>query len=248
MSVTLVTCYYKVISKYDFTNYDKWINNLLQNINCNIIIFTSNNLVDYFNKLYPDKTKLTIICKELENLPINKKYNTEFWDKQKKIDPDKKCKRTQFCYQIWNSKFYFLKLAIKINPYNSDKFIWNDIGSMRDLNYTSKLFNYPQYDKISNDKLDIILIKKFDNDNQFFFQNEIHLSASIFGGSKDIILELHTLYYKYFEQYIEKKLFIGCDQQILSTTFVNNKDKFNIIIPNNNIIDKWFWLYFYYTN
>ena len=51
----------------------------------------------------------------------------------------------------------------------------------------------------------------------------------------------------YFELYIKNELFIGCDQQIISTLFMTNKKKFNIIYPCNNNIDPWFFLYEYYS-
>ena len=38
MSVTLVSCYYKLKSKHSEQEYDKLIKNLLENIKCNIII------------------------------------------------------------------------------------------------------------------------------------------------------------------------------------------------------------------
>tara|TARA_B110001450_G_C17360945_1_gene375495 strand:- start:30 stop:203 length:174 start_codon:yes stop_codon:yes gene_type:complete len=49
------------------------------------------------------------------------------------MDPGKKCGRSIGCYVLWNSKFQFLKEAIDINPFKSNKFIWNDIGSMRTI-------------------------------------------------------------------------------------------------------------------
>ena len=141
----------------------------------------------------------------------------------------------------------FVKEAIELNPFNSDKFVWNDIGSMRDEAFAQYLTNYPLYKNISNDKLDIVLIQKYENEMQYFFQNEVHLSGSIFGGSKDTLLKIIDLYYKYFDEYAQNYLFIGCDQQILSTLYINNKELFNLIVaPHDGSIDKWFYLYYEY--
>ena len=127
-----------------------------------------------------------------------------------------------------------------MNPFNSDKFIWNDIGSMRDDNYYKNIVNYPQYDKVSKDKLDIVLLRDYNNTSQMFFHEEVHLSGSIFGGGKEIILKLHKLFYIYFEIYVRNNKFIGCDQQIMSTLFLKNRESFNQVKPIYRIIDEWF--------
>jgi len=249
-TVTLVTCYYKIGSKHPHFYYETWINNLLQNLQCNIIIFTSADLEQYFQDLQKQNTnlKMHIMIKEFHDLEIINKYN--IWDDQYSKDPTPKI-RTKECYMIWNSKMNFLKEAITINPFNNNKFVWNDIGSMRDYNYIIKygISNYPKYNKISDDKIDIALIKKFNVSKriQDIFQNEVHLSGSIFGGSKDTLLKLIDLYYKYFQEYLDKNLFIGCDQQILATLSIRHPDLFNLIKPEPNTIDEWFYMYHYYS-
>lgn len=59
---------------------------------------------------------------------------------------------------IWNCKLSMILTAIQLNPYHSDKFIWNDIGNIRQDHLGFSLSNYPVYDKISTGKLDIICI------------------------------------------------------------------------------------------
>ena len=51
----------------------------------------------------------------------------------------------------------------------------------------------------------------------------------------------------YFDIYVANNKFIGCDQQIIASIYLKNKELFNTITPNNIIIDKWFWLYYYYS-
>jgi hypothetical protein len=248
--VTLVTCYYKIASKHPHFYYETWINNLLENVGCNIIIFTSADLESYFQDLQKQNTnlKMHIVIKEFHDLEIINKYN--IWDDQYSKDPTPKV-RTKECYIIWNSKMNFLKEAITFNPFKSDKFVWNDIGSMRDYNYIIKygISNYPKYNKISDYKVDIALIKKFNvsREIQDIFQNEVHLSGSIFGGSKETLLKIIDLYYTYFQEYLDKKLFIGCDQQILATLYIRHPELFNLIKPELNTIDEWFYMYHYYS-
>jgi hypothetical protein len=256
---TIVTCYYQLEkSKHSPEKYDGWIKNLLLNVNNPIIIFVGSaeeaylraiieqNINMNINKI--NKPQYVLIVKNLNEFPLVKDYGTDFWLQQEKMDPQPTCGRGGDCYKIWNSKFYFLKEAIELNPFNTDKFVWNDIGNIRgDSAAINMLKTYPNYSAISVDKLDIVLLNPFTDPTQLFFCNEVHFSGSMFGGGREILLELCHLFYLYFSIYARQNQFIGCDQQILSTLFLKNINKFNCIIPANADIDVWFYLYSHYS-
>jgi hypothetical protein len=257
-SITVITCYYKVKSKHSFEDYSQWIKNLLLTIQCNIIIFTPAEQAESLTRLAMQNRKhldanknVKIIVKELEELEIVKRY-PDIWEDQYRKDPTSNI-RTKECYMIWNSKLALVREAILLNPFGSDKFVWNDIGSLRDVrfiqeNYIS-LIKYPLYKNISRDKLDIVLIEDFKVPNQVIFKNEVHLSGAIFGGGRDAFLKFIDLFYQNFEMYLEKGYFIGCDQQILATCYKQHPELFNLIIPDysERVIDKWFYLYYHYS-
>ncbi len=240
-SVTIVSCYYKVPSKHSSSKYEEWIDNFLKDSSFNIIIFTSYELMDFFSKYHNQNKNVILVIKEFEELRIYKEYKT-IWDYQHHID-DQKNIRTKDCYVIWNSKLDFLKEAIELNPFKSDKFIWNDIGAVRDNLHKCYLIKYPKYDLISNDKIDIIMIKDFDNYEQKYFQDEIHFSG-MYGGSIKDIMRFHDLYYKMFDKYLKNGYFIGCDQQLISSVYLENKDLFNPIETYNY---DWFYLLKHYS-
>ena len=248
-SVTLVTCYYKFPSKHSHQSYDSWIRNLFYNItNANVIIFTSPDLEQYIRNIAnTHKTnQIHIICRPFDELEVNVKYK-HIWEDQYSKDPTPHI-RTKECYIIWNSKMAFLREAIQLNPFNSDKFIWNDIGSMRDTNFSSRIQTYPQWDKVSNDKIDIVLVYPFNNPTQIYYYHESHLSGAIFGGGIKACLDLIDLFYQNFEDYLSQNFFIGCDQQVLATTYIKNPQLFNPIKPINNAIDPWFYLYYHFIH
>ena len=260
-SATLITCYYKVKSKHTFDEYSRWIINLLLTIKCNIIIFTSAdqaewiNSITLYNRLHPKPAtelgRVKVIIKELQDLDIVKRY-PDIWDDQYAQDPTRDI-RTKECYMIWNSKLALVYEAIILNPFCSDKFIWNDIGSLRDSRFICEnymqIMQYPLYENISSGKIDIVLIEDFKVPNQIIFQNESHLSGAIFGGCREPFLKLIDLFYRNFDMYLANGYFIGCDQQILATCFQQSPELFNLIIPDysNYIIDKWFYLYYHYS-
>jgi len=244
--VTLVTCYYEIKSKHSNLQYRKWIQMFLQNLQANIVIFTNNKLVRYLRRCTQHiQSKVHFIICPFKKLDLYAKY-LNIWKKQYEMDPNKECGRTIGCYILWNSKFKFLKRAIDLNPFQTEKFIWNDIGNVRNLSQIEFLQNYPNLNKISNDQIDIIYLDEYQNLTQTFFQNEVHVSGSIFGGPKNLILELHTKYYQLLQKYVDNGKFIGCDQQILSSLILENKTKFNLIKPTNTIVNRWFWLYYYW--
>ncbi len=252
MNVSIVTCFYKLEkSKHTFQEYVEWINNLILNLNdAKIIIFTNKNDEPFMQNILSKNKSInyTIIIREIDDLYISKRYQN-IWNEQYVMDNQKNCGRSIECYKIWNSKFSFLKDAIELNPYKSNKFIWNDIGNVRNKNMSPYIKTYPNHNNISDKKLDIVLLKGFTNEKQLFFDNEVHFSGSMFGGGKDVILKLCKLYYLYFDLYIRKNKFIGCDQQIISSLYLRNKAFFNCVIPNKNVhIDTWFYLYHYYGN
>ena len=247
---TIVSCFYKLDnSKHTFSQYDRWIKNFILNLRNNIFLYTSSKDKDYLIEILKQNNILNyhIVVKEINDFNIVKKY-PNIWEEQEKKDLNKRCGRKRGCYIIWNSKFDLLKEAIETNPFNTEKFVWNDIGNVRDERIVPLLKNYPNVNNISNKKLDIVLLNKFKDLNQKFFQEEVHLSGSMFGGHKDIIMSLHKLYYDCFQDYLKNKKFIGCDQQILSSLVLKKFDSFNIIFPVNSKVDVWFYLYQYYTN
>ena len=116
------------------------------------------------------------------------------------------------------------------------------IGSLRDNREVS---NYPLYEKISQDKIDIILLNDFPRKligKENFFKDNVFFSGSIFGGGKEIFLKFHDLYYNYFDKYVEKGLFVGCDQQIISSVYSKNPEIFNLKKNND-----WFNIYNVYS-
>lgn len=247
MTLSIVSCYYKIKSKRSHTNYDNYINNLFNNINKNVnfVLFTSKDLEEYF--LIKTKTlrNIKIIIKEFNEIELFNQYK-DIWDNQYKMDLQKNTGRGIECYVLWNSKLNFIKETIQLNYFNSDKFIWMDIGMIRNNDYIKYLSNFPIYENVSNDEIDIILLRNFNNLNQKYFQDEIHFSGAMYGAHKDIFIKFINLYYKKFDEYIDNNRFIGCDQQIISSVYLENTNLFNPIKPIGKT-DPWFYLIKHYS-
>jgi len=247
-SVTVVTSFYNFNSKHSFEKYEKWIKNFLPNVRCNLIVFTSPNLLDYILSLRKNTlNKTVVVYQSFDELELSQKYS-EYWNIQEQIEPDKGCGRNKNCYIIWNSKLLFMKKAIELNPFGSDKFVWTDIGCLRDEYIISKVSEYPLYEKITTGKIDIVLLKEIENQTQEYFFEEIHFAGAMFGSDKETILKFHDLFYKKLDKFIKENKFIGCDQQTISSIYNEERDLFNTIKPRDEWVDKWFYLWQYYTS
>jgi len=247
--VTVVTCYYKFPSKHSTQEYDSWMNNFLNNFDCNLVVFTSPDLVDYIkSKRNKFINKTLIILEAIESNEIYLKYKDE-WDYQYSIDNQQNTGRSKYCYVIWNSKLNYLKKVIELDPFQSEKFVWTDIGCLRNNNplLIEKIKNYPKFENITNNKLDIVLLRPFNNHKQEYFQDEIHFAGAMFGSGKETILKIHNLFYENLQKNIKAKKFIGCDQQTFSSVYLKNKELFNTVIPINSFVDVWFYLWQYYS-
>jgi hypothetical protein len=249
----LVTCYYKIESKRPHEHYLKYIDLFLTNLqnDVNLVLYTSIDLVSMFEKYTEIKPNIKIIVKEFEQIPLYKKY-IEIWDAQYKLDNQKKTGRSWKCYVLWNSKINFITETIDLNLFgiSSNKYIWIDIGCVRDKIHGKLLTKFPNSNKISENKIDIVLLKDFAISNQKYFQDQIHFAGAIFGGTSNTFKILSELYYKKFDEYLSNNQFIGCDQQIISSVYLENKELFNLVktrLQKINGIDPWFNLLSYYS-
>lgn len=256
-SVTIVTAYYCVKSKHSPQKYHTWIRNLLLGMGrfCKMVIFTSPDLINYMNAICNQNIKgalFTVIGIPMREFKLLQRYPLKIWAHQYSMDPQKARGRTVECYLIWNSKLIFMKEAIEKNVYGSDKFAWIDIGSFRNAD-TTILEHFPVYERISEDKIDIMLIQPYlpYEMNQLIFFNTVHLGG-MFGGGIEAVNQLFQLFYKALDVYISGKQFAGCDQQILSTCYMRAPELFNLVTKkqDNNIndaCDVWFYLYKYWN-
>ena len=249
MNATIVTCYYRLNkSKHTIEEYTQWIRNFILHLkDANLVVFTCEKDEPFIRDLLLENLSLRVVLmrKEIEEFRVSKQYPA-IWEGQEAMDPNPSCGRGIDCYKIWNTKFEFLKEAIDTNPFQSEYFVWNDIGNVREDNLIDYVSTYPSTNKFSRHKLDIVILNGY-KEPKLFFQNEVHFSGSLFGSHKDTLLDLYELFYLYFDIYVEKGYFIGCDQQIFSTLWMKHPDRINPVIPFTTQVDPWFYLYEYYS-
>jgi hypothetical protein len=136
---TLVTAYFRAKSKYPSTKYDEWMQNMMS-LKDPLVIFTQPDLVEMMSNLRSDPSLSTIIIPcTLEDLPISKLKSDlafehagktlSFWEHQLEIDPEKNRHSSYYVFWIWLSKSWLVEQAIQRNFFQSEFFVYTDIGT-----------------------------------------------------------------------------------------------------------------------
>lgn len=265
MNTTLVTCYYKLKSKFNEEVYRKWMSELLNNVNnFNLVIYTNEEskqiletIIDKYNK------KIKVLIKEYHefntwcynDLWINnhEKNNTlnhnSFWDTDWKLN------------MLWSEKIHFVYEVKSKKIFETEWYGWCDIGYFRggnNLNST-QIREWPNKEKIS-------VLNKFKiyyglpGDRKIFNQyvrmlldkndigipkkllpvNQISIAGGFFLCHHDNIEWWNKTYYTRLYEYFSNRILIKDDQYIIVDCISNNLKKFCIIEETQPNKDKWF--------
>ena len=245
---TIVTGYFALnISKKDHDTYLEWMQNMLM-INNEMVIFCDSKSYDIiykFREPFANKTKIIITS-------FQEFYCYKYLESFKKdydVDIEKDIGHNVELYMIWCEKSNFLKRAIELNPFQTELFLWVDIGCFRVPN--TKYLNWPDSNKMPINKVLLLSVEPFTNDElnsdlenlPQYNSSYIRIGGTIFGGDKKILLLWHKKYYEMLEYFISTNNFISKDQYIMACVYLLNKEMFELI-PTKSIDsdDIWFYL------
>jgi hypothetical protein len=136
--VTLVIGYFDLKRKghqvkHTRTMYEDIGKNVLS-IQSPMIIFTDDpNLIEVRKKLVPSNIALTHYVKQsLENLTTWKNHYNRI-SQLMPLDPEvRSFKYSAALFTLYHAKTELVAMAIELNPFQSQKFLWIDLGSLRD--------------------------------------------------------------------------------------------------------------------
>ena len=251
-TVTVVTAYYNIPSKFTSDTYWKWISNLCK-IPCNLIIFTSQDLQPKFEQLRKDHMNTRIITLEFDKL-----HHYQYIDEYREhLKMDFYKKHSPELYIIWAEKVKFVMNAIKSNPFSSDKFIWCDIGAVREPKFMNVFQNFPQYDKVVDDKMTFLLLSEPSSQDFIPDDNGIigkkyedprpRLGGGIHGGDITSWTRYDKLWDETLQRYFKARRFAGQDQCIMYTIVLEHQDLFHIVRPKIYGGDPWFYLLYHWS-
>jgi hypothetical protein len=254
MSCTIVTAYFRSPSKYNTASYDEWITNFLTTIDNEMVIFCDKESFQFISKLrmpFANKTRVVII--ELEALYCNRSEFLEYWKKDIIRDHEKDIHNINL-YIIWNEKPFFVHKVIEKNPFNSEFFMWCDIGCFRykeELSLFKRDFPSKQFlNTAKKDKMYFLNIFPFQKNDfevmsngltrEFRYVNRI--GGTMFIGHKDIFKKYIDMYNTHMIAYMNNDYFTGKDQNIMATIYVLHPELFELVTPVDGEGNPWFYL------
>jgi len=241
---TIVTAYFEIPrSKHTHELYDGWIKNMLS-IDNPMVIFCCSKSYEKIKKIRENHLSQTIIIPTSFEEFYTFRYFSVF-EEQQKMDMETSIGHNTYLYMIWNEKIHFLKRALEMDPFQTDYFLWVDMGCFREslkpayqkwpcpkkiaqleknkvtLMEVHPFSDYEKYGIKSLEQLPCYDRNEYNTRNNFLIN---HISASIFGGNKKALLEWHEKYFNLLEYFISQNRFIGKDQSIMNCLYLLNQN------------------------
>jgi len=226
---TVVTAYFRIKSKHSFDSYNSWMKNTLSIHDC-MVIFTSADMVSTMLALR-QHAMTVVIQTEIDDLPISQLHREDpnFWQHQLNIDPERRLHQSYQLFWIWLSKPWFVTQAIDLDFFQSETYMWVDIGSFRNERFTnSTLIQYPHVIPSSS-----LLWTAFappnpppnpvwnakNTDSRHFY----HI-GTVAAGYKQPWKDYHKEFAIMMDRFLDANLFIGEDQCLLQGTCQQNPE------------------------
>ena len=256
--VSVVTCYYNIKSKFTNSKYMGWIKNFMK-LECNCIIYGDMDSIRSIKSICdPSSNNFTFIELPIHDFNMSKEpYNEQYWENECKKDDEIKrgISHSISLYKIWNEKIYFMDRSAKLNPYNSEYFLWVDIGSFRDSKRMQEInsYKFATPDNFIKGKMTLFQIGSFTNkeidnfkiDDRFKNVNRL---GGLFGGDSDSIFIFKDKHSKILSKFKLNGIFSGKDQSLynyialLYPNLVNVIDAYSV----NPTYDPWFCFHYYF--
>ena len=223
---TVVTAYYQIKSKYSVEKYDTWMKNFLK-IPFNLVVYTDNQSAP---KIQKDRGDLPI---KMVIKDFNQLYHYKFYDKyQKMYADDVNQKHSPELYIVWADKVKFVNDAIEKNYYNSDFFVWCDIGTMRFPEYQNP--NFPQTKYMLHNKVSFAILKSFDTEerkNKLMKNDVVRAAGNIQIGDRTSWKLYNIIWDKTVSQMMSANIDTSNDQRVMGNIALRYPELIDMVYP-----------------
>jgi hypothetical protein len=211
--LTCVSGYFPVKNKHN-NQYLEWFETTLD-INCPYVFFTNRECVDMIKKFRKNYPTYFIIC-DIADFEVYK-------FKDRMISDPTHCPSVELNL-IWNEKIFMVQKAFKINPFNSEFFMWIDSGICIYRNEKPPQTIFPDKNKLDTLPKDkFIFCSSKDYYNEFLVQNTnyYHYISGTFIMHKTCIDNFSYIYMTYMDTLVDKNN-IWTEQVILTHIYKYN--------------------------
>ena len=255
-SVTLVTSYFNIVSKFNDNVYKKWMKNFLL-LDENMVIFTDLESFNYINDIRPESCRTHIIITSICEFETYKYI--DYWKYCQSIDAESH--PSVELYMIWSEKTYFIQKAINDNIFNSKWFFWIDIGSIRNKDMLPRIKKFSPKNLPSNkvvlsqvcyDYVDKTVNKDgisltLQNKSPCQSCNVVNfIQGGFFGGSVESLKIWERLFTEELRLFVNTGTFGGKDQYIYNNIFIKYPDNIHLLAPyfhEDSNFGNWFSFY-----
>ena len=261
-SVTIVTMLIKIPkSKHSYNDYKNWSSNMIDSLGVPFVAYVDEYWSESFIKLCQERNLNGIvyiikniwqILNDLE-MERNRNYIENYITEQIEKDREKRIHSPEL-YAIWNLKAFIVNTTTNSNPFQSNFFIYTDCGAWR-----NKVFpNWPDVKLIANlipmlyDRILFGQVKEPDQILRVSIYEDL-MEATFFAGSTRAIRDYTQEFYRIHDEWLDKGLFIGKDQNMLnSLTYIETPHliaRLNARPANcTKSFDEWFFYQFYFAH
>jgi hypothetical protein len=231
MSVTLVTAFYPVPSKFPTSKYLEWIRIFMTLEHANIVLYTSAAMAQTITALRTTYPPLHVIIMEFEDMDSWKLWGANGkWQEQHRIDPEA-FRHSPQLYAVWAQKAFCLVHAARKNPFATTHFMWHDIGAFRSPIPEPIRRSYPSSTHFPSDQLLMLAIEPLragdgarcaDGIRGHYVYPEIRNGGGIFGGTAKACERWLHAYTDMVYRYMAVGRFAGKEQEVMLSTYLHD--------------------------
>jgi Bacterial protein of unknown function (HtrL_YibB) len=260
MSCTIVTAYYETpTKKHSLNDYNEWMKNMLGTIETPMVIFCDSTFSERLLSLRKGHpTEIYIL--PLERIKMAQGKYREYFEKDFRRDPENSYHVPEL-YHLWNNKTSFVEIAVQLDPFHTDFYLWCDIGCFRNERAVRFYKNWPDKKFLEvalHDKIYLLNVFPFQNGELNIigngltkqFQRVDRIGGGIIFGHKNIWDRWADTFYSVLDKYMENDYFCGKDQNIMITVCALFPDLVQLVQPPTWMTDenrRWFYLEEYFS-
>ncbi|XP_055349156.1 uncharacterized protein LOC129596027 [Paramacrobiotus metropolitanus] len=250
--ITVVTAYYYLPSRHAYSEYLAWMDNFLNHIPCHLYIFTHHTMLDIIvskrRSFLRDRTRF--IVRELEEL---EEYSNMTVYQKLRDNENRDTAHSAENYVIWNQKWRFVLEAMEENVFQSEYFLWVDIGSFRDRSLLYPQRSFPSIDSVQSlapkDKLTLLLVYPFVANASDWWEDITadHVGAGIAGGYPHAWRQWIEKYYETQRVLLTRGVNAGKEQNVMNAVARRYPETVHLVTPQPYFGDRWFYLQYYFA-
>ncbi len=233
--------YFPVPAKHTPKMYSTWISLFLTRIPCDIVVFTTADLVDKLSALVDACAGPRRAQVRAYDFDAAVATEMPMWREQTSLDMFSYLHSPEL-YAVWSQKPTLLDIVMRENPYDADAFVWCDIGAFRSEEAVTTTF--PNLSKLPTNGIVIGQLDEFGPDElrldedglpATIFHRRPRVCGGIFGGRTEGMAAWCAA-----TQSMRRRLsalpdadprrFVGIDEFVLAATYATCPDSVTLVM------------------